>query len=218
MQIAFLNNPHSYFPTVIYTAPASISWPCFPVTCPMPNLSIATDSLMLLFTERWLVCFDSRIDGRKHEGVEGGKRILNLCGLHSVMRFRGDRRLSSMYVGLVCYAVEMANPGSDARNHVVAGRRRASWLLPRPPQTKDCPILSRATTTQHCVIHIIHMDVNNTRQTPPLAPPATTITDVTPSKVAGTSAHSEFREGSGYAHTSPMSVLDPCSPTLHVRT
>ena len=87
---------------------------------------------------------------------------------------------------------------------------------PRPPKTKDGPILSRATITQHC---IIHMDVDNTRRTPPpLAPPATSTTDVTPSKIAGTSAHSEFREGSGYAHTSPMAILDPCSPTLHVRT
>ena len=66
---------------------------------------------------------------------------------------------------------------------------------------------------------IIHMDVDNTRLTPPpLAAPATTTTQMTPSKIAGTSPHSEFREGSGYAHTSPMAVLDPYSPTLHVRT
>src|SRR5258708_2163496 len=92
----------------------------------------------------------------------------------------------------------------------------AGWHLPRPPQTKDGRVLSGATTTQPC---IIHMDVNNTRLTPPpLAAPATTTTKATPSKIAGTSAHSEFREGSGYAHTSSLAVLDPCSPTLRVRT
>ena len=63
---------------------------------------------------------------------------------------------------------------------------------------------------------IIHMDVDNICLVqPPLAPPATT-TKVTPSEIAETLAHTAFREGPRYAHTSPMAVLDPCLPTLHV--
>ena len=61
--------------------------------------------------------------------------------------------------------------------------------------------------------------MDNIRQTPPpLAPPATTTTNVTPSKIAGTSAHSKFWEGSGYTHTSPMAILDPYFMFIHRHT
>ena len=88
------------------------------------------------------------------------------------------------------------------------------YLIDRPRQ-KTTRYSLEQLQLQLCIIHMV---VDNTPLTPPrLAAPATT-TKVTPSKITGTSAHSEFREGSGYAHTSPMAVLDPCSPTLHVRT
>jgi hypothetical protein len=107
---------------------------------------------------------------------------------------------------------------------VVAGRLRVNCQLAQlaeehlgfyvdRPRRKTAQYSLEQLQLQLC---IIHMDVDNTRQTPP--PSATTTTKVTPTKIAGTSPHSEFREGTGYAHTFPMAVLDPCSPTLHVRT